>query len=90
MWVLHITFCCHYSGRHAHGVLRQCVLELTKLTHLTIPSEDEAPEMQYSPPVPSVKLSLSPFLSVLYAEIASMYHDSVHVFWGGNSDSQKA
>lgn len=89
MWVLHISFCGHYSGRHAHGVLRQCVLELTKLTHLTIPSEDEAPEMQYSPP-PPLSHFLSLFLSVLYAEIASMYHDSVHVFWGGNSDSQKA
>lgn len=58
MWVLHITFCCHYSGRHAHGVLRQCVLELTKLTNWTIPSDDEATEMQYSTPT-SVPLSLS-------------------------------
>lgn len=58
-------------------------------TNWTIPSEDEAPEMQYSPP-PPLSSFLSLFLSVLYAEIASMYHDSVHVFWGGNSDSQEA
>lgn len=43
-------------------------------TNWTIPSEDEAPEMQYSPPAPSVKLSLS-------LSLCPLCWDCKHVSW---------